>query len=126
MVQEQSTDGNRRRFARISLSLEVKIRFDEFNTFVSAYSADLSVGGIFIKTRNPRKVGTAVKLNIDLQNGQKLIEADGRVVRVVLQGDTYTGATPGMAIEFTRLHPKSRKIIQQYIVEKTSSQKTKP
>jgi uncharacterized protein (TIGR02266 family) len=117
-----SDQGNysiKRRFARVPLSLEVNIRFDDIKTFISEYSSDLSVGGIFIKTRKPRDLGTQVTLSIHLQDGQRLIEATGRVVRVVHSGDAYTGAVPGMAIEFTELHPKSRRIIEQYIKQYT-------
>ena len=119
--QKKSDPSNRRRFTRIPLSLEVSIRFDDINSFVSEFSSDLSVGGIFIKTQKPRKVGTEVKLSMNLQNGQKLIEATGRVVRVVLAGDAYSGATPGMAIKFMKLHPESKNIIKQCIEDQGSN-----
>ena len=122
MNDKNSEPGNRRKFTRVPLSLEVNIRFDDFNTFMSEFSSDLSVGGIFIKTQRPRKVGTQVRLRMRLQNGQKLIEAVGRVVRVVLSGDSYSGATPGMAIQFTHLHPESRRIIEHCIEQKIGDQ----
>lgn len=115
MDNKQGQPENRRRFTRVPLSLEVNIKFDNLSSFVSEYSSDLSVGGIFIKTSKPRKVGTSVNLTIVLMNGERLIEATGRVVRVVLPGDRYTGAVPGMAIEFTDISPQSRKTIEECI-----------
>jgi len=113
----------KRRFARIPLSLEVNIKLDDINSFVSEYTSDMSIGGMFIKTRMPRKVGTEVNISINLQDGQNLIEATGRVVRVVLPGDAYTGANPGMAIEFTNLSQKSKVIIEKYLAKKFSQMK---
>ena len=121
----QGDQPRRRIFTRIPLSLEVTIRLDDINSFVSEYTSDLSVGGMFIKTRKPRKLGTEVNISINLQNGQNLIEATGRVVRVVLPGDAYTGAHPGMAIQFTDLSPNSRAVIEQYVEHKISELKKK-
>jgi len=113
----------KRRFTRIPLSLEVNIRLDDMNSFISEYTSDMSVGGMFIKTRKPRKVGTDVAVSINLQNGQNLIEATGRVVRVVLPGDEYTGAIPGMAVEFTNISPNSKALIERYIEHKITQMK---
>lgn len=120
-----SNDGrfkNRRKFSRIPISLEVTMSFDDINTFVSEYSSDLSAGGIFIRTNHPRKVGTFVKLMMKLNNGEKLVEAEGIVVRVVLPGDAYTGSTPGMAVKFLTIDGKSREIIEKYIQSKANEE----
>lgn len=113
---------NRRKFWRIPISLEVNISFDDINSFISEYSADLSAGGIFIRTNRPRKVGTAVKLSMKLNSGKKLVEAEGVVVRVVLPGDVYTGAMPGMAIKFISIDEESQEIIEKYIQSKVNEE----
>lgn len=98
------------------------MKFGDIETFVSEYSANLSMGGIFIKTRNPRKIGTVVELRMNLQNGKELVDAVGRVVRVIHPGDEYTGATPGMAVEFTDLNKDSKRIIEKCLMDKDDNE----
>ncbi|MFW5878661.1 MAG: PilZ domain-containing protein, partial [Myxococcota bacterium] len=73
---------DKRRFPRAPLSLLVQYRFDSFDDFLSEYSADISCGGMFIRTEDPRPVGSMIYLQFALKDGSKLIEGLGRVVHV--------------------------------------------
>lgn len=106
---------NRRKFFRIPVSLHVNISFDEVDTFISEYSSNLSAGGIFIRTSCPRKVGTFVKLSMKLNSGNKLVEAEGVVVRAILPNDAHPSEVPGMAIKFLNIDYQSKKTIEKYI-----------
>src|SRR5262249_1799318 len=62
---------------------------------------DISQGGLFIQTMHPLPVGQQVKLKIRLASGSELYRAIG-VVRHRLDW-------VGMGLEFTHLHPRSKK-----------------
>ena len=73
---------NRRKHPRTALSLLVQYRFNTFEDFLAEYSVNISPGGMFIRTDEPREEGAMIYLQFSLKDGAKLIEGLGRVVRV--------------------------------------------
>jgi molecular chaperone DnaK len=106
---------DRRRFTRVPLDLLIQYRFESFDAFMSEYAADVSVGGMFVRTRDPRPIGTMIYLQFTLKDGIRLIEALGKVVRVVSGGDE-----PGMGIEFVNLDEDSREMVEAIVRERGS------
>lgn len=102
---------NRRRHPRTPLSLLVQVRFDSFEEFLAEYSLDISPGGMFVKTQEPRPKGSMIYLQFSLRDGSKLIEGLGRVVHVNPEGDR--SRTPGMGIEFVNFDPESMALIEE-------------
>lgn len=107
------TDDEKRRHERVPLSLLVQYRFNSFEDFLAEYSADISVGGLFIRTEEPREEGAMIYLQFWLNDGSKLIEGLGRVVRVNAVG----GADPvaGMGVEFLNFDEDSMALIHEII-----------
>jgi type IV pilus assembly protein PilZ len=107
----------RRKYPRVPLSLLIQYRFDTLEDFLSEYSTDISIGGMFIRTDKPKDEGTLVYLQFYLRDGAKLIEGLGRVVRVNPLDDQ---AAVGMGIEFVNFDEESMELIRQ-IVERNIS-----
>ena len=116
MPSDKNGGPNRRRFPRVALNLLVQYRVDSFDDFLAEYAVNLSLGGLFIDTDEPRPQGTLVYLQFSLRNGTRLIEGLGRVVRVNPPGSP----NPGMGIEFTSLDEESQALIRS-VVERRSS-----
>ena len=97
----------RRRYPRSTLSILVQYRFNTFEDFLAEYSLNISLGGIFIRTEDPRAEGSIVYLQFSLQDGSRLIEGMGKVVRVNPPGHRDTG----MGVEFMSFDEESMALI---------------
>jgi type IV pilus assembly protein PilZ len=107
---------NRRKHVRVPQSLLVQYRFNTPEDFLSEYSTNLSMGGMFIKTEDPSDVGTLVYFQFVLNDGDKLIEGLGRVTWC------NRGVEPGMGLEFINMDDESLDLIKS-IVERRYGKK---
>ena len=112
------SETERRKFPRVPLNLLIQYRFDTFEDFVSEYAANISEGGMFIRTDEPRDEGAMIYLQFVLKNGTKLIEGLGRVIRVVDKD-----AAAGMGIEFVNFDEDSWATIRSIVQGRKSSDK---
>jgi len=98
-----------RRAPRVTLNKE----FASFDAFVDDYVLNVSRQGVFIRSRDPLPVGTAVDLHFSvLADGEPgSVEGVGRVVRV--QSDP-----PGMGVVFTRVDRASQGLLDRLLVER--------
>ncbi|MDF1561409.1 MAG: TIGR02266 family protein [Deltaproteobacteria bacterium] len=100
---------DKRQHPRARLSLLVQYRFASFDEFLGEYASDLSLGGMFIRTDEPRPSGSMIYLQFSLKDGSTLIEGLGRVCHVTEPG----GERPaGMGIEFVNFDEASRELIE--------------
>jgi uncharacterized protein (TIGR02266 family) len=103
----------RRRYPRVPLSLLIQYRFDTLADFLAEYSVDISEGGMFIRTDEPREEGSLIYLQFYLRDGAKLIEGLGKVVRVNPPG--REGQVAGMGVEFVNFDDESMRLIKQIV-----------
>lgn len=123
MTDDAPSSGNKRRYVRTPLSLLVQYRFNTFDDFLAEYSKDISPGGMFIRTNEPREEGSMIYLQFSLKDGSKLIEGLGRVVRVNRPDDP--DRTPGMGIEFVNFDEESMALIQEICDSKAAQRHPK-
>ncbi len=109
---------NRRRYPRSPLSILVQYRFNSFEDFLAEYSLNISLGGIFIRTEDPRDEGSIVYLQFSLKDGSRLIEGMGKVVRVNPPGSRDTG----MGVEFMNFDEESMALINDICTARSSQQ----
>jgi uncharacterized protein (TIGR02266 family) len=105
----------RRRYKRVPLSLLIQYRFDTLDDFLAEYSTNISVGGMFVSTDQPREIGSLIYLQFYLRDGAKLIEGLGRVVRVEKISPDSADSDFGMGIEFVNFDDESMKLIHQIV-----------
>ena len=104
----------RRRFVRLPVSLMISLKSEEeAEDFVTNYTFDLSLGGMFLKTGAPKSIGTTVCLQVHTPPPTGLIEIMGKVVYHNAQ--TKEGIISGMGIEFTKMNGNAREILQKFI-----------
>ena len=103
---------------RQQVGLLVRLAYGSIDEFVERFAVNMSRGGLFIRTRDPRPVGTPLALEIRLSNGESVIRAQA-VVRWVRRPETgarsHPPLTPGMGVQFTQLDDESRAVVEQMV-----------
>jgi uncharacterized protein (TIGR02266 family) len=94
-----------RKFMRVPAKGEKVILSDKSFTVIN-----ISEGGLFIKSSEPLNVGTEVKLELHIPGQEKELPMTGVVIR-----HGVVDKQAGFAIEFTRLNPAIKRILQTYV-----------
>ncbi|BDG07259.1 TIGR02266 family protein [Anaeromyxobacter paludicola] len=93
---------------------ELPVSYRTVGSFLSDWATDISRGGLFINTRKPLPVGTAVRVLVQLPQRERPIDLGGRVTRVAEVGNAVNTA-PGMAVEFTDLDGARRRELEELV-----------
>ena len=101
---------------RVELERKISLRFPHLQGFLTEYSSNFSLTGMFVRSHEPRMPGTLLDFEFTLTDGLKLIRGTGEVVWA-----RWKSAGPqrpaGMGIRFLRLDRESRRLIR-WAVEK--------
>jgi uncharacterized protein (TIGR02266 family) len=100
-------------------NLRIKFRSANLDQFIARYAADVSRGGIFIRTREPLAVGTRLKLEFTLQDAAPLLAGEGTVVWIREHDPARENVTPGMGVRFDKLTPETQPTLEKILAEKT-------
>ena len=102
--------------ARVALRQELTLSFPHFQSFLTEYSSNLSMTGMFVRSETCPAPGTLVDFELRLVDGLRLIHGRAEVVWVrENRGDP--NRPPGMSLRFLRLDAQSRRLIR-WLVEK--------
>jgi uncharacterized protein (TIGR02266 family) len=115
-----ATTNSTRQANRSPVTLKIKFKSETLNQFIERYSVDISHGGIFIRTKDPLPVGTALRFEFQLKDASPLITGDGTVVWTREFDPTRSGVAPGMGVRFDRLPAESQEILDQILAYKTA------
>jgi len=96
----------RRKFVRIPIHKQIRLKFKDKEQFISNYVQDISLGGMYIKSNNPLPLGTIFNFEFEIGNDFPLISGSCMVVRNDKENDAA-----GMGIKFLSLDPGSEKLI---------------
>lgn len=110
-IQEFSTRGRERIPKSLSLT------FKDRETFVSAYSSNVSSGGIFIVTKKPLKVGEKFLLKLQLPNLRAPMQIKCQVSWARQEEEAVKGRPPGMGVKFLEMSEKDSRVLDEYIKE---------
>jgi uncharacterized protein (TIGR02266 family) len=104
----------KRIYPRKVLRTQVIFEDESGEGFIYFYSTDVSLGGIFLESDVPLKLGTRVFLSFTLREAEPPIRATGQVVRVERES---SGSLPviGMGVQFLDLSDEAKQQIQKYI-----------
>ncbi|MFO8057753.1 MAG: PilZ domain-containing protein [bacterium] len=81
---------------------------------------NLSEGGAYIISRNPRKTGSILQFEYRLEHVNKTFKALAKVVRTLYHPNPKTGEPAGMALQFIKVSDKDRALLKEYL-EKAST-----
>ena len=111
MDEPSSPEGN-------PITLRIKFKSASLDEFVARYGADVSAGGIFIRTKQPLAVGSLLRFDFSLADGSLLLAGLGTVVWVREPDPSRVGSIPGMGLRFDQLAPESQQMHQQILAVK--------
>jgi uncharacterized protein (TIGR02266 family) len=114
-------DNNRRDSQRVRATFQV--RYKTLDSLVSAYTENISKGGIYVRTSNLLPENTVVRIKLVMPHDGPEIERIGQVARVHKQEEKDQIPT-GMAIVFRDMSEEHRTFIESYISD-LSTQKIK-
>lgn len=104
----------KRIYPRRTLRTQVIFEDESGEGFIYFYSTDVSIGGVFLESDVPLKIGTRVFLSFALREGESPIRVIGRVVRVEREaGDALN--VVGMGLQYVDLPASIRATIESYV-----------
>jgi type IV pilus assembly protein PilZ len=115
LKEELPADGLGRREHR-RYDTRIRVRFGSLEALFEEYSHNLSHGGIFIRTSNPKPLQEKLKIILTHPVTQEEILLEGEVVRLVTVDDAQkTGQPPGMGVRFDDLDQFAIEQLQAFI-----------
>ncbi len=115
-IEEENVDGlGRREHKRHSSRL--RVRFGSKEALIEEYIHNISHGGIFIQTKDPRSIHEQMDVILTHPLTNEEIKLSGEVVRIVTTGDARKNPRlkPGMGIRFLELDDYLRSEIDRFI-----------
>ena len=94
--------------------IRMRVEYDDLADFLDDYTSNLSLGGMYVHSKNPLPIGTRFRLRFRLPNRDKPIETYG-IVRWVNEEAGHQPA--GMGIQFDELKPTDQKSIETWLSE---------
>jgi hypothetical protein len=91
--------------------LRIKLRYPDLSTFVEKFSVNVGRSGVFLPTRALRPIGSELRFELRLLDGEIALAGVGRVSSVYEVRPEDPGAVFGMAIEFMRVTRESRNVV---------------
>ena len=101
---------------RVPLEREVVLEFEHFSSFISEYSANISLGGMFVKTDQPREPDTEFRFEVRLADDAPLISGLAKVLWV-REAEESSERPVGMGVRFLQLEEEGRALIEQIVHE---------
>lgn len=96
------------------LPIRVLVEYQALSDFLEDYTANLSIGGMFIQTDTPLDLGTRFRLRFAVPGRKKPIETVGEV-RWSVSRDQAGAMNPGMGVQFDALAPPELRALQRLI-----------
>lgn len=88
---------------------------DEFGEgFIYLYTTDVSLGGLFIESEIPLKLGTKLFISFSLDDSKGKIRTTGEVMRLEKLSSTYPGVS-GLGIQFLDLIDKDQTRLKKFL-----------
>src|SRR3954469_12764329 len=119
-----SDAGHRRVSERKPIALQVRLAFGDLGEFVERYAVNISDGGIFIRSREPRPVGSKLRFELHLRTGEVVFAGEGTVRWRQLPDGRGLGLS-GMGLQFDNLTDESRRILDE-ILQAREEEKVPP
>ena len=114
------TANDKRAERRVPVALRIRLRYSDVDQFISKFAINISRGGMFLSSRNPKPIGTHLQFEMRLADDSPVIEGTGEV-RWIREYDRHQPNQPhGMGIRFFELKPDSQVILERIIEHRRS------
>ncbi|MGA9521237.1 MAG: TIGR02266 family protein [Myxococcaceae bacterium] len=106
-----------------SVGLVVKLPFTTPEEFLARYGANITRGGIYLRSKTVKPPGTPVTLDLRLSDGTRVIHATAKVHFVT--GQTGSGI-PGMGLRFLVVDPQTQRFLESMVAALPHAESTEP
>ena len=104
---------DRRAAPRVAATFRIRLGYSDISSFVDGYAANISKGGIFVPTKQPRDKGAEVRFELLLKDGSTAVSGVGRVAWTKPFDAARPAERYGMGVEFTTLEGSSEEVVRQ-------------
>jgi uncharacterized protein (TIGR02266 family) len=101
--------------------VRVRLKYPDVETLVERFAPNVTRGGIFLASREPRAVGSLVRFEISLLNGTLVLAGEGKVSWVKPFDPTTPARPHGMGVSFTRIDPACREMFKRLVDRRENS-----
>ena len=98
--------------AETRIPIRILVEYERLDDFLADYTANVSLGGMFIQTPSPLDVGTRFRLRLRIPGRARPVETYGEVRWRVRTDD---GPTAGMGIAFDVLMPGDLRAVEHWL-----------
>jgi molecular chaperone DnaK len=105
------------------VGLVVKLPFATPEEFLAKYAANITRGGIYLRSRTVKPPGTHVTLDLRLANGERIIHATAKVHFVTGQSG---GGVSGMGLRFLVVDPPTQRFLESAVAALPHAQTSQP
>jgi uncharacterized protein (TIGR02266 family) len=106
---------DKRATERVAVALRIRLRYQAVDQFISKFAINISRGGMFLSSRNPKPPGTELYFEIRLADDSPIIEGTGQVRWIREYDRTRPGEPHGMGIQFVELSDTSGPLLDRVI-----------
>jgi uncharacterized protein (TIGR02266 family) len=101
--------------------VRVRLKHIDPETFVQRFAPNVTRGGIFLASRDPRPVGALVRFEVALVSGAVMMAGQGRVAWVKPYDPAEPTRAHGMGVQFTELEPATRPMFERLLARKDAA-----
>jgi uncharacterized protein (TIGR02266 family) len=101
--------------------VRVRLRYPDLDTFVEKYAPNVTRGGIFLASRDPRPVGEVLRFEVLLRQGGPVLSGEGRVTWVKEFNPAEPHRPYGMGVQFLYVDPDARPVLERLLKMKEQS-----
>jgi uncharacterized protein (TIGR02266 family) len=98
--------------------VRVRLRYPDLDTFVEKYAPNVTRGGIFLASREPRPVGEVLRFEVLLRQGDPVLSGRGRVAWVKEFNPAEPHRPYGMGVQFLDIDPAARPVLERLLERK--------
>jgi uncharacterized protein (TIGR02266 family) len=101
------------RAPRKAVNLLIRLTATSEAIFADRFATNISSGGMFIRSRELKPLGTSIQFRVELANGARALQGTATVAWVRSPGDPK--GPPGMGLRFVNLDPASRSLVDRIV-----------
>lgn len=98
--------------------VDVEVHYRTAQEFLSAYTRNISGGGIFVRTQRPLALNQGVRVRFTLPGVSRSFECNGTVVWANPPSNR-SSLPAGMGIKLENLDPEARTLLSEFVRGKT-------
>jgi uncharacterized protein (TIGR02266 family) len=98
--------------------VRVRLRYPDLETFVERYAPNVTKGGIFLASREPRPVGDVIHFEVLLRQGGPVLSGEGRITWVKEFNPAEPHRPYGMGVQFLYVDPEARPVLERLLKKK--------